>query len=153
MSRHEIYFLFRQSKLVGPHMPRVGMPAITGFIIVGIICGPYSLNIVEKKDLNSLKYINMFALSYITTSAGAELIIHELRPIIKTICASVTCISFLTFGLCTAVTVALADSSLLSQLMEGKSDQCQSAIAMVILSHCLVLSQPAPKHRSQASVL
>lgn len=120
-------------------MPRFGLPAITGFIIVGIICGPYTLNIVEQKDLKSLSYINMFALAYITTSAGAELIIHELRPIIRTICAAVTCISFLTFGVCTAVAVALADTPLLASLMEGKSDQCQSAIAMVIISDCLVL--------------
>jgi len=33
------------------------------------------------------RYINLFALAYITTSAGAELIIHELKPLIRCVCS------------------------------------------------------------------
>jgi len=113
-------------------MPRVGLPAITGFILVGAACGPYSLNIVEEEGLKSLSYINMFALAFITTSAGAELIIADLKPLIVTMLLSVTCISILTFGVSTGVIVAVSNTSLLSQLMDGKEPACKSAIAMIM---------------------
>jgi hypothetical protein len=35
--------------------------------------------------------IDMFAMAFITTCAGAELIIHELRPVLSSILAQVTC--------------------------------------------------------------
>mmetsp|Transcript_72151 Transcript_72151/g.105746 ORF Transcript_72151/g.105746 Transcript_72151/m.105746 type:complete len:917 (-) Transcript_72151:538-3288(-) len=120
------------AKQIGPHMPRVGLPAITGFILVGAACGPYSLNIVEEEGLKSLSYINMFALAFITTSAGAELIIADLKPLIVTMLLSVTCISFLTFGVSTGVIVALSNTSLLDQLMKGRDPACKSAIAMIM---------------------
>jgi hypothetical protein len=122
---------FVQARGVGRMFTSIGLPSITGFIATGIICGPYTLNIVEKHDLAVLSYINMFALAYITTSAGAELVIEELKPTIKAIVASVTAVSFLTFGVCTGVTYGLADSSLLAPLMSGKDNTCQSSISLV----------------------
>ena len=50
-----------------------------GYIFVGVLAGPFALDIVETHDLDSLKYINLFALAYITTSAGAELIVRKFR--------------------------------------------------------------------------
>ena len=50
-----------------------------GYIFVGVLVGPFALDIVETHDLDSLKYINLFALAYITTSAGAELIVSEFQ--------------------------------------------------------------------------
>jgi Kef-type K+ transport system membrane component KefB len=132
---------------------RVGLPSITGFIATGIICGPYTLNIVEKHDLPSLSYINMFALAYITTSAGAELEMAELRPTIKAIMSSVTAVSLLVFGVCTGVTYALADHSLLAPVMAGMEDACQSSIALVNLS-CAYAGTPRPlKHHRMLALL
>jgi len=45
------------------------------FMITGIVAGPYVLDVVEKRHIKSLSYINMFALAFITTSVheiGAE---------------------------------------------------------------------------------
>lgn len=73
----------------------------------------------------------MFALAYITTSAGAELVIHELKPTIWLIVASVSTISLMAFGACSGVVIAFANTSLLSTLMAGKEDACQTSIALV----------------------
>ena len=41
--------------------------------------------------MSTLVNIEMFAMAFITTCAGAELIIHELRPVLSSILAQVTC--------------------------------------------------------------
>ena len=130
---------------------RWGLPSITGFIATGVVCGPYVLNIVEQIDLPALSYINMFALAYITTSAGAELVIHELMPSLSLIVASVTTISLLTFGACTGVVIAFSDTALLSTLMVGLEDACQSSISLVSLSCLDSLSLSASLHLSHTS--
>jgi Kef-type K+ transport system membrane component KefB len=123
-----------QAKGVGQRFSQAGLPSITGFIATGIVCGPQVLNIVEQHDLLSLTYINMFALAYITTSAGAELVIHELKPIIKSILVNTTTISLLVFGTCTGLAYGMSESSLLASVMEGMPGSCRSSISLVLAS-------------------
>jgi len=114
--------------------PLTNMPALSRrFMITGIVAGPYVLKVVESQDILNLQYINMFALAFITTSAGAELEMKELRPILKNIVASTTCISVLSFGVCAGMVLALSDTSLLAQLMDGRSDSCRMGLALVLL--------------------
>ena len=89
------------SKFAGPYMPRMGLPMLTAYIIVGVICGPFSLDIVHAKTLPALSYINQFALAYITMSAGAELLLEELRPIIWKLLAVVFGMFAMVFAVCT----------------------------------------------------
>ena len=64
---------------------RIKFPLITGFIIVGIICGPFILGLIEKQQLSNLQFINEIALAFIAFSAGAELYLKELRSRLKSI--------------------------------------------------------------------
>jgi len=100
-------------------------------MITGIIAGPFVLKIIKLQDISFLQYINMVALAYITTSAGAELEMSLLRPILKNIVVATTIISVLSFGVGAGIVIALSDSSLLTQLMDGRNDQCRVGLAMV----------------------
>eukprot|EP00277_Geminigera_cryophila_P013735 CAMPEP_0179459502 /NCGR_PEP_ID=MMETSP0799-20121207/42821_1 /TAXON_ID=46947 /ORGANISM="Geminigera cryophila, Strain CCMP2564" /LENGTH=396 /DNA_ID=CAMNT_0021261355 /DNA_START=159 /DNA_END=1345 /DNA_ORIENTATION=- len=128
------------ARYTGPYMPRVGLPAIMGFMITGIIAGPFVLQVIKSQDILFLQYINMFALAFITTSAGAELEMSLLRPILKNIVISTTCISFLSFGVGAGMVLALSDTSLLTQLMDGRSDQCRVGLAMIMGTICMARS-------------
>mmetsp|Transcript_66415 Transcript_66415/g.107739 ORF Transcript_66415/g.107739 Transcript_66415/m.107739 type:complete len:769 (+) Transcript_66415:149-2455(+) len=128
------------ARYTGPYMPRVGLPAIMGFMITGIIAGPFVLQVIKSQDILFLQYINMFALAFITTSAGAELEMKELRPILKNIVASTTCISVLSFGVCAGMVLALSDTSLLAQLMDGRSDSCRMGLALIMGTICMARS-------------
>jgi hypothetical protein len=55
----------------------------------GALCGPYGFGILSTWAHDQLIYIEMSAMAFITTCAGAELIIHELRPVLASILAQV----------------------------------------------------------------
>ena len=117
-------------------------------MITGMIAGPFVLQVIKSQDILFLQYINMFALAFITTSAGAELEMSLLRPILKNIVISTTCISFLSFGVGAGMVLALSDTSLLTQLMDGRSDQCRVGLAMVLWLSFPPLFEPYHPHMS-----
>ena len=60
-------------------------PKITGYILSGILFGPYVLGIIDNDIIKSLKLIDNLALTYIAMVAGGELIIIELKKKLKSI--------------------------------------------------------------------
>lgn len=58
---------------------RIHLPVITGFLVTGIICGPYLLGLIPKVAITRLNYINETALAFIAFAAGSELYFRELR--------------------------------------------------------------------------
>lgn len=127
------------AKMFGPLMPRLGLPMLTGYIIVGVICGPFSLDIVHAKTIPALNYINQFALAYITMSAGAELIIEELKPMIKQLLWQALGLVVMLFGLATTCTALLARTPLLF-FMNEYDQGCIWAIAFIVSTICVTMS-------------
>jgi len=66
------------SYIVGRFSLKLKIPMITGFLLTGIIIGPYILNIITQKNIESLSLINEIALTIIALSAGGELEIDRL---------------------------------------------------------------------------
>ncbi|MFY0626506.1 MAG: cation:proton antiporter [Reichenbachiella sp.] len=58
---------------------RIHLPIITGFLVTGIICGPFLLDLIPKAAITRLNYINETALAFIAFAAGSELYFRELR--------------------------------------------------------------------------
>jgi Kef-type K+ transport system membrane component KefB len=63
----------------------VGLPRITGFIVIGILVGPSVLGLLPEPAVEDLGLIDLFALMLIAMLAGGELRIEALRPQAKTI--------------------------------------------------------------------
>ena len=75
--------------LVGNNLKRLSLPQITGFIIAGIVCGPFILNFVSQSDVNDLQLLDGLALSLIALTAGGEMKIKKLKRQFKTIASIV----------------------------------------------------------------
>ncbi|BDA45644.1 hypothetical protein COCOBI_07-4310 [Coccomyxa sp. Obi] len=71
------------------------LPLITGYVLGGIVVGPYCLGILNVDALQALAVVDHACLAIIAFSAGAELQIGDVRRIKK----QVTCI---TLGVCIA---------------------------------------------------
>ncbi|EKX50972.1 hypothetical protein GUITHDRAFT_66393 [Guillardia theta CCMP2712] len=127
------------AKLVGPYFPRIGFPLITAYLVTGMIAGPYLLEIVKEPDVKDLHYINMVALAYITTSAGAELHIQELKPLIKALLVQTIAISIITFAIETVLVGLLSSTSLLAWINPYPSE-CRWAVATILASICIARS-------------
>ena len=55
------------------------LPAITSYIVVGIICGPFAFNLLSTDVVNSLQVFDDIALAIIALIAGGEMRLHVIR--------------------------------------------------------------------------
>ncbi|MCA9794244.1 MAG: cation:proton antiporter [Candidatus Eremiobacteraeota bacterium] len=74
------------SFLIGSRLPQFNLPAITGYMLTGVLLGPSLLEhifgtfpIVSESGLRDLSLINHIALGLIAFTAGGELKLSELR--------------------------------------------------------------------------
>ena len=68
------------SALVFGHgVKKIHIPMLSGFILYGIIAGPFVLNIITNRDVELLAFTDFFALSLIAITAGGELRIQNIR--------------------------------------------------------------------------
>jgi Kef-type K+ transport system membrane component KefB len=72
-------FLLLAAYLIGDVLSRLNLPKITGYILAGILFGPYLLNTVSTSTVGELRLIDDLALTFIALAAGGELRLAELR--------------------------------------------------------------------------
>ena len=93
-------FVLLVSFLAGGQAPRLGLPAITGYLFVGMAFGPYllgglhpSLGVLGHDSVASLRLLDSVALGLIALTAGGELRMAALRlrgkPILSVLCFQV----------------------------------------------------------------
>jgi Kef-type K+ transport system membrane component KefB len=66
--------------LSGTLLERFGLPRVTGYLLFGMVCGPYILNIITRPMARELQLINGLAVVLIAFIAGLEMNIARLRP-------------------------------------------------------------------------
>ncbi|MDB4583181.1 cation:proton antiporter [Draconibacterium sp.] len=70
---------------VAKYFQKIRLPLITGFLISGVIAGPFFLELVSDESIPNLQIVNEFSLAYIAFAAGVELYLKEIRSQIKSI--------------------------------------------------------------------
>jgi len=78
-------FLMIFAFLVGKRINRWQLPQITGFILAGIICGPYVLKLLTSGEVKDLQLLDGLALSLIALTAGGEMEIKRLKASARTL--------------------------------------------------------------------
>ncbi len=78
-------FVLLAASAAGTVASAVGLPRITGFIVIGIIAGPSLLGLLPSEAVVELELIDDFAMALIALLAGGELQLKSLRPQAKTI--------------------------------------------------------------------
>jgi Kef-type K+ transport system membrane component KefB len=73
--------------LLGHFIRQLGMPGITGYILAGVVCGPYVGQFLTPTVVAELQLIDDLALALIAFSAGGELRMQSLRPRLRNILA------------------------------------------------------------------
>jgi Kef-type K+ transport system membrane component KefB len=73
-------FTLLAASLGGALATTVGLPRITGFIVVGIVSGPSLLGLLPQPSVQGMRLIDDFALALIAMLAGGELKVSVLRP-------------------------------------------------------------------------
>jgi Kef-type K+ transport system membrane component KefB len=97
-------FLLLEAYLLGGIFSRIKLPKISGYIVAGILCGPYALGFIDSQRAEQMKLIDDLALTFIALTAGAELKIATLKQRKKTIGCAIAAITLLaSTGIASAV--------------------------------------------------
>lgn len=92
----------------GAFVRRLHLPLITGFLLVGIVSGPYGLGLFPPEAGQTLRYVDMMALAFIALAAGGELHLREVRSQLKGIIAIILGQTFAVLLVGIAAVVVLA---------------------------------------------
>jgi Kef-type K+ transport system membrane component KefB len=71
--------LLLTSYLAGRAARVASLPQITGYLVIGILMGPYVLGIVPREVLQEFRFVNGVALALIALSAGGELRLRSVK--------------------------------------------------------------------------
>jgi Kef-type K+ transport system membrane component KefB len=114
-------FVLLAASASGTAAVAVGLPRITGFIVVGIVAGPSLLGLLPAQAVDDLQLIDDFALALIAMLAGGELRVAALRPQAKTIgLTTLTVTGVVWLGVALALTAVSPLVPFLSELtLEG----------------------------------
>jgi Kef-type K+ transport system membrane component KefB len=122
-------FLLLAAYLFGDVLSWFKLPKITGYIVAGILFGPYVLELVGTSTVRELKLIDDLALTFIALAAGGELRLKELQQRRRSITLTVlflTVVVFLGVGAFT-----LAARPLLPFLEHGSRAQLLTVAALL----------------------
>lgn len=83
---------------------KLGLPNVTGYLVAGLIIGPYLLNLFPKEALENTKVITEVALGFIAFSIGAEFKFSDMKRIGSSV---FTITIFQALAACVFVNIAL----------------------------------------------
>lgn len=129
-------FIALASRQIGHFFARFKLPLITGFILTGVIAGPFVLNLISKETTQNLRFVYEISLAFIAFSAGCELHLRELRDRLKSI-------KWITVGL---VVFTFIFGSLTTFMLAGfipfmKDMSVPSRIAVSILAGAILVAR------------
>ncbi len=75
------------ASLAGDLLERARLPRLTGYLLFGVVCGPYLLNIITRPMARDLQLIDSLAVALIALVAGLEMNLGRLRRSLKAILA------------------------------------------------------------------
>lgn len=73
-------FVLLVASVAGRIAVTLGLPQLTGFLLVGILAGPSVVGVISTAAVGDLRLIDRFALALIAMLAGGELKVATLRP-------------------------------------------------------------------------
>ena len=114
---------------IGKFTPKA-LPLITGYLIVGVILGPYGTNFITRYHIHLLgKFINSVALSFISFAAGEEIFFPELKAVMRPILSFMGSVASVTFLL---VMVSFSASGSLAEFAAEQEDSCHWSIGALV---------------------
>lgn len=137
-------FIMLVGLISGKLVTRLKLPQITGYILAGILFGPYVLQAISMESVRSLRLIDQLALGLIALTAGGELKLASLRTRLKSILSisfmqvvvvftSMTVISFLVRPLIPSLAGVAFQSGLAAALLFGMIAVAKSPATTIAL--------------------
>jgi Kef-type K+ transport system membrane component KefB len=124
------------ASVLGQYLKKLTLPLITGYLLTGVIAGPFVLDIIHTGYLADLKWINEFALAIIAFCAGAELYFPDIKKLFMIIMLHVSMITVFTMTF-----VPLAVLAISSQIPFLKDLPMSCVVPIAFLCGSLMLER------------
>lgn len=116
--------------------PHIGLPRISGYIITGILVGPYVLNFITAQQIRKLRVIDELSLAYIGLTAGSKLHWKTMKPIMKSIATVTIGLTIIEYIVGTLTITVLAG------YIDFLQDTTSSEIyAIALLAGCMMIAR------------
>ena len=132
-------YLLLTAFLAGSLFKQFGLPKLTGYLAAGIVIGPQALGLLTPDNVSHLRIFNGVAIALIALTAGSEMHLKSMRPLMRSI-AWITVFGVLGTTVLLAATVYLARSLL--PFMAGL-DHTQVLTLSLVLGVTMVAQSPA----------
>ncbi|HUG55405.1 MAG TPA: cation:proton antiporter [Vicinamibacteria bacterium] len=73
-------FALLAAALTGTLFERLRLPRVSGYLVFGLVCGPYLADIISRPMARGLQIVNGLAVTLIALVAGLEMNLTHLRP-------------------------------------------------------------------------
>ncbi len=78
-------FVLLSALLAGRIAERLSLPRITGYLLMGVVAGPFVIGVLTDTMVRALQLVNGIAICLIAITAGGELNWRRLRPLFGTL--------------------------------------------------------------------
>ncbi|MCB0378048.1 MAG: cation:proton antiporter [Bdellovibrionales bacterium] len=109
------------------------LPRVTGYILTGLLLGPFALNILSGKVVDEIKMINTLAIGLIAITAGLELHFSSLKKVFLPILTTTT-LKIITLALSVSACFYLIDQFYMSFNLAGPMALGATALIFAALS-------------------
>jgi Kef-type K+ transport system membrane component KefB len=81
-------FLLLAGTLMSELVEVLGIPHLSGYLLAGILAGPYVLHLIDHESVKRLGAVNALAIALIALAGGAELRVDSIRKGVKSLAVS-----------------------------------------------------------------
>ena len=113
---------------IGRLATRIHLPLISGYLLAGIIAGPFILHFMKTVNVEALLFLDEMSLAFIAFVAGSEMALDELRGRYRSIGWNTITQIIAIYVFCGAAILLLADSI---PFMQGLSTAGKVAVALL----------------------
>lgn len=124
-------FIALSSKEIGARFKKIRLPLITGYLIAGILAGPFVLDLISEEAVGKLVWVDEVSLAFIAFAAGSELNIGDLKSKVRSLSWITVGVSILTFAIGSVVFYFVSNSI---TIMAGLGMFERVAISMMMAS-------------------
>lgn len=132
-------YLLVAGYFAGKVFQQIKLPKLTGYLMLGVCVGPSGMDLVSRNMVESLSLVNGMAIAMIALTAGTELELKQLKPLLRTV-TGVALVGVLGTTVLLSVAVWLARSYL--PFFESLTT-VQSIVISCVLGVVMVAQSPA----------
>lgn len=97
------------SRQIGKLFPRIRLPLISGYLLAGLLAGPFVLGLMPEASIPALRFLDEISLAFIAFAAGSELYLKDLRSRLRSIGWTAAGLTIVTFHLSGLAVLLLSD--------------------------------------------